>query len=50
MNMDDDDKKNLAPAYLDALIEVTTENLQKSTSVIDKQNNHQESISKSILK
>ena len=49
MNMDDDDKKNLAPAYLDALIEVTTENLQKSTSVIDKQNNHQESISKSIF-
>ena len=49
MNMDDDDKKNLAPAYLDALIEVTTENLQKSTSVIDKQNKHQESISKSIF-
>ncbi len=48
MNMDDDDKKNLSPAYIEALIEVTTENLQKSTSVIDKQNEHQESISRSI--
>ncbi len=47
-NMDDFEKKNLAPAYLESLIEVTTENLKKSTSVIDKQNNHQESISKSI--
>ena len=47
-NMDDYEKKNLAPAYLESLIEVTTENLKKSTSVIDKQNNHQESISKSI--
>ena len=48
MNMDEDDKKNLSPAYIEALIEVTTENLQKSTSVIDKQNEHQESISRSI--
>ena len=47
-NLDDSDKKNLPPAYLESLIEVTTENLKKSTSVIDKQNNHQESISKSI--
>ena len=31
-NMDDYDKKNLAPAYLESLIEVTTENLKKSTS------------------
>ena len=48
MNMDDDDKKNLAPAYIESLIEVTTENLKKSTAVIEKQNSHQESISKSI--
>ena len=46
--MDDSEKKNLAPAYIESLIEVTTENLRKSTSVIDKQNSHQESISKSI--
>jgi len=49
MTLDDQDKKNLAPAYIESLIEVTTENLQKSTSVIDKQNDHQESISKSIF-
>ena len=48
LNMDNLDKKNLPPAYLESLIEVTTENLKKSTSVIDKQNKHQESISKSI--
>tara|TARA_X000001036_G_scaffold5390_1_gene4852 strand:+ start:632 stop:1240 length:609 start_codon:yes stop_codon:yes gene_type:complete len=48
INMDDTDKKNLPPAYLESLIEVTTENLKKSTAVIDKQNIHQESISKSI--
>ncbi len=48
MNMDNNDKKNLAPAYIESLIEVTTENLKKSTAVIDKQNLHQESISKSI--
>ena len=48
MNMDDDEKKNLAPAYIESLIEVTTENLKKSTAVIEKQNSHQESISKSI--
>ncbi len=48
MNMDHDEKKNLAPAYVESLIEVTTENLKKSTAVIDKQNLHQESISKSI--
>ena len=48
MTMEDDEKNNLSPAYVEALIEVTTENLKKSTSVIDKQNKHQESISKSI--
>ena len=48
LNMDDYEKQNLAPAYIESLIEVTTENLRKSTSVIDKQNSHQESISKSI--
>ena len=48
MNMDDTERKNLPPAYLESLIEVTTENLKKSTSVIDKQNTHQESISKSM--
>ena len=48
INMDDTDKQNLPPAYLESLIEVTTENLKKSTAVIDKQNIHQESISKSI--
>ena len=26
MNMDQSDKKNLAPAYIESLIEVTTEN------------------------
>ena len=35
--------------YIESLIEVTTENLKKSTAVIEKQNSHQESISKSIL-
>ena len=49
MNMDDTERKNLPPAYLESLIEVTTENLKKSTSVIDKQNTHQESISKSMF-
>ncbi|MBD22594.1 MAG: flagellar motor protein MotA [Alphaproteobacteria bacterium] len=48
MNMDEDDRKNLGPAYIESLIEVTTENLKKSTSVIDKQNDYQESISKSL--
>ncbi len=48
MNLDDSDKKNLAPAYIESLIEVTTENLKKSTAVIEKQNHHQESIAKSI--
>tara|TARA_B100000963_G_C22547584_1_gene635169 strand:- start:353 stop:1297 length:945 start_codon:yes stop_codon:yes gene_type:complete len=48
MNLDQSDKKNLAPAYIESLIEVTTENLKKSTAVIEKQNVHQESISKSI--
>jgi len=48
INMDDSERKSLPPAYLESLIEVTTENLKKSTSVIDKQNIHQESISKSI--
>ena len=48
MTMEDDEKNNLSPAYIEALIEVTTENLKKSTSVIDKQNKHQESISNSI--
>ena len=48
MNMDENDKKNLGPAYIESLIEVTTENLKKSTSVIDKQNEYQESISKSL--
>lgn len=48
MKMEDGEKKSLSPAYVEALIEVTTENLKKSTSVIDKQNKHQESISKSI--
>jgi hypothetical protein len=48
LNMDESDKKNLSPAYIESLIEVTTENLKKSTAVIDKQNLHQESISKSI--
>ncbi len=48
MNLDDGDKKNLAPAYIESLIEVTTENLKKSTAVIEKQNLHQESIAKSI--
>ena len=47
--MDDSERKNLPPAYLESLIEVTTENLKKSTSVIDKQNTHQESISKSMF-
>ena len=28
MNMDQSDKKNLAPAYIESLIEVTTENLK----------------------
>ena len=37
MNMDENDKKNLGPAYIESLIEVTTENLKKSTAVIDKQ-------------
>ena len=37
MNMDESDKKNLAPAYIESLIEVTTENLKKSTAVIEKQ-------------
>ena len=46
--MDESERRNLPPAYLESLIEVTTENLKKSTSVIDKQNIHQESISKSI--
>jgi|TARA_B100000287_G_scaffold401267_1_gene421176 biopolymer transport protein ExbB/TolQ len=49
INMDETEKKNIPPAYLESLIEVTTENLKKSTSVIDKQNIHQESISKSIF-
>ena len=48
INMDESERKNLPAAYLESLIEVTTENLKKSTSVIDKQNIHQESISKSI--
>ena len=48
MNMYENDKKNLGPAYIESLIEVTTENLKKSTSVIDKQNDYQESISKSL--
>ena len=48
INMEESERKNLPPAYLESLIEVTTENLKKSTSVIDKQNIHQESISKSI--
>ena len=48
MNMDENDKKNLGPAYIESLIEVTTENLKKSTSVIDKQNDYQQSISKSL--
>ena len=48
MNMDENDKKNLGPAYIESLIDVTTENLKKSTSVIDKQNDYQESISKSL--
>ena len=48
LNLDQNDKKNLAPAYIESLIEVTTENLKKSTSVIDKQNDYQESISKSL--
>jgi len=48
INMDESERKSLPPAYLESLIEVTTENLRKSTSVIDKQNIHQESISKSI--
>ncbi len=48
LNMDENDKKNLGPAYIESLIEVTTENLKKSTSVIDKQNDYQESISKSL--
>ena len=48
MNMEENDKKNLGPAYIESLIEVTTENLKKSTSVIDKQNDYQESISKSL--
>ena len=47
MNMDENDKKNLGP-HIESLIEVTTENLKKSTSVIDKQNDYQESISKSL--
>ncbi len=48
MTMEDDEKKSLSPAYVEALIEVTTDNLKKSTSVIEKQNKHQESISQSI--
>ena len=48
INMDESERKSLPPAYLESLIEVTTENLKKSTAVIDKQNIHQESISKSI--
>ena len=48
INMAESERKSLPPAYLESLIEVTTENLKKSTSVIDKQNIHQESISKSI--
>ena len=48
LNLDQNDKKNLAPAYIESLIEVTTETLKKSTSVIDKQNTHQESLAKSI--
>ena len=47
MNMDENDKEILV-AYIESLIEVTTENLKKSTSVIDKQNDYQESISKSM--
>ena len=47
MNMDENDKKTLVRLH-ESLIEVTTENLKKSTSVIDKQNDYQESISKSL--
>ena len=36
MNMDENDKRNLAPAYIESLIEVTTENLKKSTYEINK--------------
>ena len=39
--------KNLV-RYIESLIEVTTEKSKKSTSVIDKQNDYQESISKSL--
>mgnify|MGYP001425507990 FL=1 len=48
INMDESERKSLPPAYLESLIEVTTENLKKSTAVIEKQNQHQESISNSI--
>ena len=48
LTMDGNEKKDLAPAYIESLIEVTTENLQKSTSVIEKQNINQELISRSI--
>ena len=33
MNMDNNEKKNLAPAYIESLIEVTTENLKKSSNL-----------------
>ena len=42
-------KTDFAPAYIESLIEITTENLKKSTSGIEKQNISQEKILRSLL-
>ncbi len=42
-------KTDFAPAYIESLIEITTENLKKSTAGIEKQNISQEKIMKSFL-
>ena len=42
-------KSDFAPAYIESLIEITTENLKKSTSGIEKQNISQEKILRSLL-
>lgn len=42
-------KTDFAPAYIESLIEITTENLKKSTSSIEKQNISQQKIMNSLL-
>lgn len=42
-------KTDFSPAYIESLIEITTENLKKSTSGIEKQNISQEKILNSLL-